>query len=447
MSYPFEPFKFKAVEPIQSVSKRERTKLLRDASYNLFKIPADRVTIDLLTDSGTGALSQEQWSRSMLGDESYAAAKSWKRLEESAQKFSGKRYILPVHQGRAAEKIIAEVFLTKNDVVLANTLFDTTRANFEYQNASCVDIPARKAADLTKPTQFKGDMDLIKLRTTLKKYKKRTKLIVMTLTNNSGGGQPASFKNIEAVSKIARGAGVPFLIDACRIAENAYFIYRDEFKNRGSIGAIVKKTLALADFAHMSAKKDGLANIGGFIVTGDKKLAENLGNLVVLYEGYLTYGGMSGRDMEIISCGLEEVVDKNYMEYRINQTKYLHNALAEIGVPLVHPAGGHAVYINAENLLPHIPKNEFPAQALATALYLEGGIRSVEIGSLMFGGVAKNELVRLALPRRTYTQSHLDYVAEVCRKIFQNRKKLRGFKIVWEPEILRHFSCRLEPIK
>lgn len=445
--YPFEPFKFKAVEQIKTLSRAERSRILREADYNLFKIPAEFVTIDLLTDSGTGSLSQEQWSGVMSGDESYASATSWLKLEKSAQNFSGKKIILPVHQGRAAEKIIAETFLQKGDFVLANTLFDTTRANFEYRGAICFDLPTRRALNLEKPATFKGDMDLVKLRSFLKKHKRRAKLVVMTLTNNSGGGQAASLKNIEAVSKIARASGVLFLIDACRVAENAYFIWRDEFNGKRNVSAIVKKTLALADLAHMSAKKDGLANIGGLIMTNNRELAQKMSEFIILYEGYLTYGGISGKEMETIAQGLKEVVDKNYLRHRVGQVKYLHYLLADIGFPLVHPAGGHAVYIDAAKLLPHIPKEEFPGHALVSALYLEGGIRSVEIGSLMFGGVAKNELARLALPRRTYTQSHLDYVAETCRKIFDARKKIKGLKIIWEPKTLRHFSCRLEPVK
>lgn len=446
MQYPFEPFIYKSIKPIRLLEKKERVYALKAARYNLFKIPADKVTIDLLTDSGTGAMSEKQWSALMLGDESYAQATSWQRFEHSVKNFSGMPLVIPVHQGRAAEKILAEAFLDQHDVVLANTLFDTTRANFEHRGALCIDIPSKKSLDTLKPAPFKGDMDTVQLSRLLRAHGKAVKLVVMTLTNNAGGGQPASLKNILAVSSISKNHRVPFLIDACRIAENAYFVWRDEMKSKGRVSEIVKKTFGLADLAHMSAKKDGLANIGGFIGAKNNTYGQTLKNLTILYEGFVTYGGMSGRDLETIAQGLKEVVDENYLSHRVGQVAYLHAGLADIGFPLINPPGGHAVYIDAANLLPHIPKREFPGQALSIALYQEGGIRSVEIGSLMFGTNAPHELVRLAIPRRVYTQSHLDYVVEVAKKIIVQKKKLRGYKITSQPKELRHFSCQLRPL-
>jgi tryptophanase len=444
-AYPFEPFVAKSVKQLPLIIRKDRERELHKAGFNLFKVPSDKVIIDLLTDSGTGALSEEQWASLMRGDESYASATSWRRLERSARKFSGMRYVLPVHQGRAAEKVMAETLLSAGDVAIANTFFDMTRANFEHRGVVCVDAPSSKNSDISDPLLFKGDMDIEDLKLYLKEYGNRVKMIVMTLTNNSGGGQPASLENIEQVSSIAKEARITFLIDACRIVENSYFVWRDGRKITSCVEEVVQRTFALCDLAHMSAKKDGLANIGGLIFTNQKGIAEKLGEFVILYEGYLTYGGMSGREMETIAQGLREVVDEAYLEHRVGQVAYLHQGLKELGIPLISPPGGHAVYIDAGAFLPHIPKEEFPGQALAVALYLEGGVRSVEIGSLMFGEHAKHELVRLALPRRVYTQSHLDYVIEVCKKVFERKTSLKGYRITWEPKALRHFSCRLLP--
>lgn len=426
------------------MDKKERIRLLQEADYNLFKIPAEKVTVDFLTDSGTSALSQEQWSQMMLGDESYASAKSWERFEASVRNFTGKKEVIPVHQGRAAEKIIAETLLNKNDVVFSNSFFDTTRANFQHREAVCIDVPSEKSIDLAKSKLFKGDIDAKKLRKLIGRYKKRAKFILMTLTNNTGGGQPASLKNTGLAASIAAKNNLKFIIDACRIAENAYFIWLNEQKRKGNIGSIIRKLFSLTDIAYMSAKKDGLANSGGFIVTNERSLAAKLRELTVLYEGYVTYGGMTGRDMETIARGLEEVVDPVYLEHRINQVAYLHRKLSEIGIPLINPPGGHAVYVDAGNFFPHILKDQFPGQALAAALYQEGGIRSVEIGSLMFGKTSRPELVRLAIPRRTYTQSHFDYVIDVFKNIADNKGQFRGFKIIWQPSTLRHFTCKLK---
>ena len=446
MTYPFEPYKIKILDSIKILNRNERNKALQEAGYNLFKIPSEKVAIDLLTDSGTSALSKEQLAQMMLGDESYAYAKSWERFETAVKNFTGKKEIIPVHQGRAAEKIIAEVFLEKNDAVFSNSFFDTTRANFEHKGAICFDVPTEKSADLSKPKPFKGDVDTRKLVKLLSRYSKQAKFILMTLTNNTGGGQPASLKNTELAAALAKKRGLKFIVDACRIAENAYFIWLYEQKRKGDIKSIIKKLFSLTDIAFMSVKKDGLANSGGFIVTNDKSLAAKLRELAVLYEGFVTYGGMAGREMETIARGLEEVVDPIYLEHRIGQIAYLHGELAKIGIPLIHPPGGHAVYIDAGKLFSHIPQSEFPGQALVVALYQEGGVRSVEIGSLMLGKTSKPELARLAVPRRVYTQSHFDYVADVFKKIAANKKRYEGFKIVWQPSALRHFTCKLKPI-
>ncbi len=446
MSYSFEPYKIKVLESINVLNKIERTKALRKSNYNLFKISSDKVTIDLLTDSGTSALSQEQLSQMMLGDEAYASAKSWERFEAAVKDFTGKKEIIPVHQGRAAEKIIAEVLLQKGNIAFSNGFFDTTRANFEHRGAICFDVPTEKADDILKPKLFKGDIDAKKLGKFLNRCGKRAKFVLMTLTNNTGGGQPASLKNMELARSIAVKNGLKFIIDACRIAENAYFIWLHEQKRKGNIKSVIRKLFALADIAYMSTKKDGLANSGGFIATNDKALSSKLKELVVLYEGFTTYGGMAGREMETIARGLKEVIDPVYLEHRISQVAYLHSELNKIDVPLIFPPGGHAVYVDAGKLLSHIPKNEFPGQALVAALYQEGGIRSVEIGSLMYGKTSKPELVRLAIPRRTYTRSHFDYVIDAFKKIMSDKKRYKGFKIIWQPSILRHFTCKLKPL-
>lgn len=446
MEHPFEPFKIKMIEPIARLSRHARIQALKDADYNLFKIPSEKVAVDLLTDSGTSALSHHQWSQLMLGDESYAQAKSWERLEKSIKKFTGMREVIPVHQGRAAEKIIAEMFSGKGDIVVSNSFFDTTRANFEHRGVSCVDIPSKKSSDIAKFSLFKGDIDLGKLQQIIKQNKKRLTMVVFTLTNNTGGGQPASFKNIERASQKTRKANIPLLIDASRIAENAYFIWRDELKQKGNISLLIRKLFSFSDIAFMSAKKDGLANMGGFIVTNNNMWASKIRELGILYEGYSTYGGLSGREMETLARGLEEVVEPSYLAYRIDQVAYLHARLLDIGIPLLSPSGGHAVYVDAKSFLNHIPKEQFPGHALAVALYQEGGVRSCEIGSLMFGENAAHELVRLAIPRRVYTQAHIDHVVNTFQHIIQNKKRIKGFAIMWEPKTLRHFTCTLKPV-
>lgn len=439
-----EPFKTKVIEPINILTKKERLLTLKKAGYNLFRIPSDKVTIDLLTDSGTGALSQEQLAMMMKGDEAYAGAKSWQRLEKAAQEFTGKKEIIPVHQGRAAEKLLAELLVRPHKIyAISNNFFDTTRANFEHAGATCTDFPASTNISLWQ--KFKGNLDIAKAREFLKRNSTKTAALVITVTNNTNGGQPVSLKNIGEAAALAKKYDIPLIIDACRIAENAYFVKQNELPNL-PISRIVRRMLEFADIVFMSAKKDGLANIGGFIATNDKNYADALRNLAILYEGFSTYGGMSGREMETVARGLKEVVDENYLANRIGQVAYLHRGLYKIGFKLANPPGGHAVYINAEHALPHIKKGHFPAHALAVAFYLEGGVRGVEIGSLMFGDKAQNELVRLAIPRRVYTQSHLNYVVETGKLVWEKRKSLRGFKIVKAPKELRHFSATLLPV-
>lgn len=441
-----EPFKIKTVEPINLLSLAERQKELRKAGFNLFKIPADKVTIDLLTDSGTGALSDSQWSWLMLGDESYAGAKSWQRFEKSAREFTGKKYVIPVHQGRAAEKLLAEMFIKlPGDCIVSNTLFDTTRANFEHAGAACHDFP--ESDNLATNKKFKGNLHLVRAGKFVKKNAVNVRAIVMTLTNNAVGGQPVSLQNVRAAAALARKHHIPLIIDACRIAENAYFAKRDEAGfSKLSIGEIIKKFFEAADIVFMSAKKDGLANIGGFLATDDKNYAKALTGLSILYEGFSTYGGMSGREMETVAQGLKEVVGEKYLEHRVGQVAYLHRALTKIGFKLANPPGGHAVYIDASAALPHIKKEHFPAHALAVAFYAEGGVRGVEIGSLMFGGAARHELVRLAIPRRVYTVSHLDHVVDIAREVWGKRQKIKGFAVVGAPKELRHFSATLRPL-
>jgi tryptophanase len=444
--HPTEPFRIKLVEPITFLGVKERRQILKKAHYNLFKIPSEKVAIDFLTDSGTGSLSQDQLAMLVRSDEAYAFAASWRRFENSARKFSGKKEIIPVHQGRAAEKIIGEIFLKKDDIVLANNLFDTTLANFEHRGAKIFDIPVRGSSNLKSSSKFKGNIDVKKLCENLKKYGSKVKLVVLTVTNNTGGGQPVSLSNVKKAADIARKFRVPLLLDACRIAENAFFIFRDELKSRKTIAEIIRRLFSFSDLAFMSAKKDGLANSGGFIATNSFRLANKFRELGILYEGFSTYGGMSGRELEIVAQGLKEVVNESYLRHRIGQVAYFHGKLSEIGVPLINPAGGHAVYIDAGKLFSHIPSSFFPGQALAVALYEEGGIRGVEIGSLMFGDRARFNLVRLALPRRVYTQSHIDYVVRIMKKVMRKKKSIHGFKIIWQPSVLRHFSCKLKPL-
>jgi tryptophanase len=443
-----EPFKIKTVEPIRWTTRAERERLLRAAHYNLFLLPAEDVLIDLLTDSGTGAMSTRQWAAIMEGDESYAGSKSFERFRRSVQEIFGYRHVIPTHQGRAAERILFSVMCEKGDVVPNNTHFDTTRANVEFVGAEAVDLPVREGEQLSTPYPFKGNMDVEGLERLIERVgRERVPLVMLTITNNSGGGQPASLENIRAVRAVCLKYAIPLYFDACRFAENAYFIkLRENGYESKTPKAIAQEIFSLGDGCTMSAKKDGLANIGGFLCTNDDALAQQEKNLLILTEGYPTYGGLAGRDLEAIAVGLEEVLEEDYLRYRIVSTAYLGRHIAEQGVPIVQPPGGHAVYLDARAFLPHIPLEQFPAVALAGELYLEGGIRSVEIGTLMFGGAAKMDLVRLAIPRRVYTQSHIDYVIEIILEVWKRRERIRGLKLTYEAPFLRHFTARLEPV-
>jgi len=410
-----EPFRIKSVEPIHWTSRAQRESLLRAAHYNLFLLHADDVLIDLLTDSGTGAMSTHQWAAIMEGDESYAGSKSFDRFKDSVQDITGYRHVIPTHQGRAAERILFNVMCKKGDVVPNNTHFDTTRANVEFVGAEAVDLLLPEARHPETNLPFKGNMDVAALDELIVRVgRERVPLVMLTVTNNSGGGQPVSMANAQEVSAVCKTHGVPLYFDACRFAENSWFIKQREagYEDK-SPKEIAQEMFALGDGCTMSAKKDGMANIGGFLCTNDDILARQEKDLLILTEGYPTYGGLAGRDLEAIAVGLQESLDEDYLRYRIASTAYLGNHIAEQGVPIVQPPGGHAIYLDAKAFLSHIPVDQFPGVALATELYLEGGIRSVEIGSLMFAAAAKMELVRLAIPRRVYTQSHIDYVVEV----------------------------------
>ena len=443
-----EPFRIKSVEPITFTTRHEREQLLRAAHYNLFLLAADNVVIDLLTDSGTGAMSTHQWAAVMEGDESYAGSRSFDRFKHSVQDIFGYKHVIPTHQGRAAERILFHVMCKKGDVVPNNSHFDTTRANVEFVGAEAIDLPLPEARQPGTVLPFKGNMNVGALEELIGRVgRERIPLVMLTVTNNSGGGQPVSMANARAVSDLCHKHGIPLYFDACRFAENAYFIklrepgYEDKLPKE-----IAQEMFSLGDGCTMSAKKDGMANIGGFLCTNDDLLARQEENLLILTEGYPTYGGLAGRDLEAIAVGLQESLDEDYLRYRIASTAYLGNHLSERGVPIVLPPGGHAIYIDAKAFLSHIPVEQFPGVALAAELYLEGGIRSVEIGSLMFGKAAQMELVRLAIPRRVYTQSHIDYVVEVILRVWEQRSQVRGMRLTYEAPFLRHFTAHLEPV-
>ncbi len=442
-----EPFRIKSVEPIRWTTRKEREQLLRAAFYNLFLLPADDVLIDLLTDSGTGAMSTNQWAAIMQGDESYAGSKSYDHFRDSIQQIFGYRHVIPTHQGRAAERILFSVMCKKGDIVPNNTHFDTTRANVEFVGAEAVDLVIEEGKHPALVHPFKGNMDVAALDQLIQKIgRERIPLVMLTVTNNSGGGQPVSMENVKAVSGLCRRHRIPLYFDACRFAENAYFIKQREpgYESKTPL-QIAREMFSYGDGCTMSAKKDGMANIGGFLCTNDDLLAQQEKNLLILTEGYPTYGGLAGRDLEAIAVGVQEALEEDYLRYRIASTAYLGNHIASEGVPIVQPPGGHAVYIDARAFLPHIPTEQFPGVALAAELYLEGGIRSVEIGALMFGAAAKMDLVRLAIPRRVYTQSHIDYVVEVILEVWRNRDRIEGMKLTYEAPFLRHFTARLEP--
>jgi len=453
---PVEPYRIKVVEAIHKTTRRERESILRRAGYNVFNILAEKVTIDLLTDSGTSAMSDNQWAGMMVGDESYAGARSFYTMERSVRNIFGFKHVIPTHQGRAAERVLFGTILKKGDFVPNNIHFDTTRGNIEFIGAEAVDLAGRAAYDCRSILPFKGDMDTGKLEEFIRdKGRNKIPLVMLTITNNSGGGQPVSLANIRRVSRICRAHKIPFFFDACRFAENAYFIkHREKGYSRKSALAIARKVFSYADGATMSAKKDALVNIGGFITLNDDALAERLKNLLIISEGFPTYGGLAGRDLEAIARGLEEVLDEDYLEHRIRQVAYLGDLLDEAGVPIFKPVGGHAVYLLADEFLPHIPRHRYPGWALTVALYRESGVRAVEIGGVMFGRKGEDgkerfpelELVRLAIPRRLYTVSHLNYVAEALAHLYKNRNKVRGMKIVHQAPQLRHFTVRMKEV-
>jgi tyrosine phenol-lyase len=440
-----EPFKIKTVEPIRWTTREEREQHLERAHYNLFLLPADAILIDLLTDSGTAAMSTHQWAAMMEGDESYAGSRSFDHFRRVVRDIFGYQHVIPAHQGRAAERILFSVMCKQGDVVPNNTHFDTTRANIEYVGAEAVNLPIAEGKDPAHLHPFKGNMDAAALEELIARVgAPRVPLVMLTITNNSGGGQPVSMDNARAVSAVCRQHGIPLYFDACRFAENAYFIkLREEGYANKTPKQIAQEMFALADGCTMSAKKDGLANIGGFLCTNNDALAQQEENLLILTEGYPTYGGMAGRDLEAVAVGLDEALEEDYLKYRIASTGYLGRHISAEGVPIVQPPGGHAIYIDARAFLPHIPPSNFPGVALGCALYLEGGIRSVEIGTLMFGPHAAMDLVRLAIPRRVYTQSHIDYVVEVILEVWKRREEIRGLRLTYEAPFLRHFTARL----
>ncbi len=448
-----EPFRIKTVEPIRFTSREERRRALAAAGYNLFSLHADDVLIDLLTDSGTGAMSSEQWAGMQRGDESYAGGRSFFRFEAAVQGITGFKHVLPTHQGRAAERILCGVALKPGDIVPNNTHFDTTRANVEAVGAVALDLPIPEARQPAVELPFKGNMDVEALRSVLAQNPGKVPLVMLTVTNNSGGGQPVSMANVREVSAVCREHGVPLFLDCCRYAENAYFVkLREAGYADASPKEIAQEMFAYADGATMSAKKDGMANIGGFLALNDDDVAQAARNLLILSEGFPTYGGLAGYDLEALAIGFEEALQEPYLRYRLRSVEYLGERLTAAGIPIVRPPGGHAIYLDAGALLPQVPAGEYPAWALSLVLYLEGGVRSVEIGSVMFGRQpdgsekpAALELVRLAFPRRTYTQSHVDYLAEVLLHVGGLRERIRGVRMVEAPAVLRHFTARFEP--
>ena len=455
--YPPEPFRIKMVEPIHLIPLTERKKVLSKAGYNLFNVPAEDVYIDLLTDSGTGAMSQNQWAAIMQGDESYAGARSFYRLENAVKDIFGFQYFMPTHQGRAAESVLSTVLVKPGQFIPSNMHFDTTDANIRARGGRPVDLVIDEAAEPSSLHPFKGNMDISKLNAFIKKAgAENIPFGMMTVTNNAGGGQPASLENVRLVSEIYRQYGIPFFIDAARYAENCYFIkLREKGYALKTPIQIAREMFSLADGMTMSAKKDAIVNIGGLLCLNNEDLFKKLSNELIIHEGFITYGGLAGRDLEAMATGLYEGLDEEYLSYRLNQTAYLAERIRTVGIPIVEPPGGHAVYIDAGTLLPHLPHSEFPGQALVVELYLEGGIRAVEIGSVMFTHpdpdtgesiYPKLELVRLAIPRRVYTQSHMDYVVEKLIKIAKRADKIHGYRFTYAPELLRHFTARFEPL-
>lgn len=452
----FEPFRVKMVEPIRMTTESERNEFLKKAHYNPFLLNSDQVLIDLLTDSGTSAMSSRQWAAMMEGDESYAGARSWTRFEHAVRHVTGMPHILPTHQGRAAERILYSHLGGPGKVFFSNTHFDTTRANIEFSGSEAVDFPCPESADRESPFPFKGNMDTERLAKEVEaRGPANVAAVVLTVTNNSGGGQPVSMANARAVATICHRFHIPLVLDMCRIAENAYFVHQHEpeFESKSYL-EIAHEMCSLADACVMSAKKDALVNMGGFLTLRDEKLTHELTNLLIITEGFTTYGGLAGRDLEAIAVGLEEGFEPDYLRYRARSTAYLGENIRAKGVPIIYPVGGHAVYVDAGALYPHIPPHEYPGQALVCELFQLGGVRAVEIGSAMFGKYdadgqmipAAHELVRLAIPRRVYTQSHIDYVSEVFDAVLANRHNTHGFKITFEQPFLRHFTAHFEPL-
>jgi tryptophanase len=452
-----EPFRIKMTEPLKITTRAERERALAAAHYNVFLLDAEDCCIDLLTDSGTGAMSAQQWAALMLGDESYAGSRSWKRFESTVRDITGMDHVLPTHQGRAAEGILAETVVRPGDVIPNNSHFDTTRANIEYCGAVALNLPCPEAYDTQVAAPFKGDMDVTALRACIEEHgREKIPFAMMTVTNNTGGGQPVSMANLRAVKDVLTEHGIPFIIDACRFAENAYFVrQREEGYADYSLLEIAQEMFSLADGATMSCKKDGLANIGGFLVCRDDEWATRFRNLLILREGFPTYGGLAGRDLEAISVGLMEALDNDYQIYRHATVEYMVERLTSIGVPMVLPAGGHAVFLDAYQMVPHVPQLQYPGIGVVNAIYVAGGIRAVELGSVMFGHTDGNgveqasplELVRLAFPRRVYTQSHFDYINEVIEQVWRERDTIPGHRITYQQDILRHFTCHFEPIQ
>jgi tyrosine phenol-lyase len=454
-----EPFKIKVVEPLAMLTPEQREPILREAGYNLFLIPAAAVTFDFLTDSGTTAMSANQWAAMMVADESYAGSRSFAKFEKVVKELTGYDYVIPTHQGRAAERLLFEAVVKPGMKIPSNNHFDTTRANIEHVGAEAVDLVIAEGRDPALVHPFKGNVDLARLGEFCAKERASIPLGMITITNNTGGGQPVSLENIREASRIYRKHGIPFIIDACRFAENSFFIkVREQSQASRSVREIAQEIFSLADGCMMSAKKDGLVNIGGFIALHDKTWVESLRSLLILTEGFPTYGGLAARDLEALAVGLEEVLDERYLEYRTAMTRYMAEGLNKVGIPTVQPPGAHAVYIDARDFLRHIPPHEFPGQSLACELYLEEGIRSCEIGSAMFGHYtdtsrdpksfvpSQMELVRLAFPRRVYTQSHFDYILEGMEEVVAKKETLRGMRLTYDPPFLRHFTARFEPL-
>lgn len=458
MKFPSEPFKIKMVEPIRRTTRTERDRLLRDAGYNLFQVPAESVYVDLLTDSGTSAMSDNQWAGLMLGDESYAGSKNYYHLEETVRSIFGYKHVIPTHQGRMAENLLFSTVVKPGMCVPNNIHFDTTRANVEHQGADALDVVIKEAYDPHCELPFKGNMDLVRLEEAIRRVgRQRIPLVMLTITNNSGGGQPVSMNNIRQTRALLNRYRIPLFFDACRFAENCFFIKEREPECAGkSVLDIARELFSYGDGCTMSAKKDGLVNIGGFLSLNDNQWAQDITNMLILVEGFPTYGGLAGRDLEAMARGLREVLDEDYLSFRVGQVRYLGDLLDQAGVPILKPIGGHAVYLNAKEFLPHIAQDQFPAQSLAVALYREYGIRGIEIGTVMFGkkdpatgrvSHPELEMVRLAVPRRVYTNMQITYVAESIIELYRQREMIHGLSLTYEAPVLRHFTARFEELR